>query len=68
MAALPTFFLAGVIDRWDGLTRQLEIAGQACWVAPDVEVWDMQAGRWARAVGYRDDRTDRRIVTHLTLG
>jgi hypothetical protein len=62
------FFLAGVIDRWDRLTRRLEIAGQTCWVAPDVVVWDVQAGRWVRAVGYRDDRTDRRVVTDLMLG
>jgi hypothetical protein len=64
----PQFLLAGVIGSWDHRMRQLEIAGQICWVAPEVLVWGVRAGIWVTVAGYRDDRADRRIVTRLTFG
>ena len=64
----PEFVLGGRIGWWDPRQRRLEISGNICWVAPEVPVWGVQAGIWATAIGYRDDRTDRWIVTVLTLG
>jgi hypothetical protein len=60
------FTIAGQVDRWEPHERQLTIGGRILWVAATVRVMGLNAGAKIVVSGH-EERSARRIVTHLTV-